>query len=78
MLFAHSSHQLGPQVFGEVYSYLKSRAADAYAMDYDARMRDDLQRLMGASKLRFWPLVDQLIFCEECGPGGGGDLDDKW
>jgi hypothetical protein len=47
-------------------------------MDYDARMRDDLQRLMGASKLRFWPLVDQLIFCEECGPGGGGDLDDKW
>ena len=72
--------QLGADVFGAVYAYLKSKAADAYAMDYDTRMRDDLLGLMGPARLRFWPLVDQLIFCEECGNGkaGGDDIDDKW
>merc|ERR1740139_900242 len=72
--------QLGAEVFHEVYAYLKSKAADAYAMDYDSRMRDDLLGLMGPAMLRFWPLVDQLIFCEECGNGeaGGDDIDDKW
>ena len=70
--------QLGADVFGAVYAYLKSKAADAYAMDYDTRMRDDLLGLMGPAMLRFWPLVDQLIFCEECGNGkaGGDDIDD--
>ena len=70
--------QLGPAVFSEVYAYLKSKAADAYAMDYDTRMRDDLLGLMGPAMLRFWPLVDQLIFCEECGNGeaDGDDIDE--
>ena len=70
--------QLGADVFGEVYAYLKSKAADAYAMDYDTRMRDDLLGLMGPAMLRFWPLVDQLIFCEECGNGkaDGDDIDE--
>ena len=47
-------------------------------MDYDARMRDDLQRLMGASKLRFWPLVDQLIFCEDVEKDAHRHVDDCW
>ena len=42
-------------------------------------MRDDLLRLMGQSKLRFWPLVDQLIFCEDVEQNPeGGNMDDKW
>tara|TARA_B110001452_G_scaffold239028_1_gene219844 strand:+ start:115 stop:345 length:231 start_codon:yes stop_codon:yes gene_type:complete len=58
----------GDATFKSVYRYLKSRAADAFAVDYDSRMRGDLLGLMGQEKLRLWPLVDQLIFVEECDP----------
>ena len=34
----------------------------------DEQMRDDLLRLMGESKLRWWPLVDQLVFLEDVAP----------
>lgn len=53
------------ELFHCVYNYLKSKQADLYAADYDSSMRDELLKLMGPIKLRFWPLVDQLLFCEE-------------
>ena len=70
--------QLGADVFGAVYAYLKSKAADAYATDYDTRMRDDLLGLMGPAMLRFWPLVDQLIFCEDVEKDAHRHVDDCW
>ena len=39
--------------------------AELYAADDGSRMRDALCAVLGESKLRFWPLVDQLLFCEE-------------
>ena len=50
-----------------VRSYLRQRD-DNGAMDEaaDTQMRADLLGLLGESKLRLWPLVDQLIFLEDC------------
>ena len=33
----------------------------------DERMRSELLSILGESKLRLWPLVDQLVFLDECG-----------
>ena len=64
--------ELGASTFERVYSYLRDAKDDAD----DEGMRADLMRLMGESKLRFWPLVDQLVFIEDTSqpsprPGGG-------
>ena len=59
------TRQLGAEVFAAVYQYLRSKSADFYAADYDIQMRNDLLRICGEGRLRFWPLVDQLIFCED-------------
>ena len=57
--------QLGERIFEQAYRYLKAHSSDGfYAADYDDRIKQELQAIMG-DKLRFWPLVDQLIFCEE-------------
>ena len=64
--------ELGDALLDQVYTYLhgQQHAADADAggyadAEYDERMRADLLQLMGESKLRLWPLVDQLVFLEE-------------
>lgn len=58
--------ELGADLFAQVYALLRSRQeGQLFAADYDAQMRDELRMLMGTAKLRFWPLVDQLIFCED-------------
>ena len=46
---------------------------------YIVTANNDLLRICGEGRLRFWPLVDQLIFCEdvEQNPEGGNMDDDK-
>jgi len=39
--------------------------ANLYADDYDVRLRAELLTLMGEERLKYWPLVDQLLFLEE-------------
>lgn len=57
--------ELGQGIFDAVHSYLR---VSAYSDgDNDEQMRDDLADIMGESKLRWWPLVDQIVFLEECG-----------
>ena len=51
--------------------YLKA-CADDETGDEDELMRSDLQRLMGEQKLRWWPMVDQLVFLEDDVGAGAG------
>ena len=61
--------ELGTALLERVYTYLREQqhaAEDLYGdSEYDERMRADLLGLLGESKLRLWPLVDQLVFLEE-------------
>jgi hypothetical protein len=60
--------ELGAPTFDAVYRYLREQQLSADADgdgEHDEAMRGDLMRIMGESKLRFWPLVDQLVFLEE-------------
>ena len=61
-------HELGQATFDEVYAYLRNCAADD--SESDEQMRTDLLRIMGESKLRWWPLVDQLLFLDDVGADG--------
>ena len=72
------ARQLGAEVFAAVYQYLRSKSADFYAADYDIQMRNDLLRICGEGRLRFWPLVDQLIFCEDVEKDAHRHVDDCW
>ena len=56
--------ELGAKTFAAVYEYLRSHPEEEEDAD-DEAMRGALLQLMGESKLRLWPLVDQLIFLEE-------------
>ena len=58
---------LGQPTFDKVYRYLLAPPHDPYSPDYDELMRQDLLGLMGESKVRLWPLVDQLLYCDEAG-----------
>ena len=59
--------ELGRGVFEAVYEYLQGERG----ADFDEDMRAQLLHLMGGdeSKLRFWCLVDQLIYHEEVAGG---------
>ena len=57
--------ELGATTFAAVYEYLRSHPEEEEEDDDDEAMRGKLRMLMGESKLRLWPLVDQLIFLEE-------------
>ena len=60
------SSKMKPRTFDSVYAYLRAAQADSIDDDSgDERMRGDLLRMMGESKLRYWPLVDQLVFLED-------------
>ena len=72
------ARQLGADIFAAVYKYLRSKSADFYAADYDIQMRNDLLRICGEGRLRFWPLVDQLIFCEDVEKDAHRHVDDCW
>ena len=56
--------ELGEKTFSSVYDYLRRKERNACAEDDHQRMRADLLQILGESKLRYWPLVDKLIFCE--------------
>ena len=56
---------LGDDLFDRVYRLLCTRQANLYAADYDVRLRAELLTLMGEERLKYWPLVDQLLFLEE-------------
>lgn len=73
--------RLGPEAFSKVYALIKAHslsvsqpqpaggAAGGYGGDTGAADDEALQRavegLLGPALLAYWPLVDQLIFCEE-------------
>ena len=59
--------ELGTELFEKVYGFLKRRSNEFWMADdeREAEMQNALQGIMGQEMLRFWPLVDQLIFCEE-------------
>ena len=66
--------ELGVATFERVYAYLRRRDDDGGEAEgeddderSDERMRSELLSILGESKLRLWPLVDQLVFLDECG-----------
>ena len=67
--------ELGVPTFERVYGYLRDQHDD----EDDERMRADLMRIMGESKLRLWPLVDQLVFIEDTQPSPDKPaMDHQW
>ena len=66
--------ELGVATFERVYAYLRRRDEEGVEAEgeddderCDERMRSELLSILGESKLRLWPLVDQLVFLDECG-----------
>jgi hypothetical protein len=56
---------LGAERFARAYEYLKAvQSEPEYASEDEATLLQELTRILGAEHVRFWKLLDQLLFVE--------------